>query len=227
VRREALTWQAAAAAGTPQAIWTYMRRYPRGPHFPDARRRLAGLAAPLDPPPRFDPYDFAGLPAPSEAELETLDRPAMTFDDPAFPPPPPVGDLLPERPVTFEHLLAPVAGAPGRLPTPAPLVLPFSKPVVAAISAPLAQTSAVPVAPPPAAKMIGVPPMPQPPAAMTSPAATSAAAVAPLPPPRPSQAASTSKPEKHKRKPSRVKPAPRHGHGARTAPHAKKKHRRS
>ncbi|MEI9916370.1 MAG: hypothetical protein WDN29_11840 [Methylovirgula sp.] len=57
-RRESLTWHTAVDAGTPQAIWTYMRRYPRGPHIPDARRRLTGLAAPLDPPPRFDPYPF-------------------------------------------------------------------------------------------------------------------------------------------------------------------------
>jgi uncharacterized caspase-like protein len=228
-RREALTWQAATAAGTPQAIWTYMRRYPRGPHFPDARRRLVGLAAPLDPPPRFDPYDFAGLAAPSEGELETLDRPVMTFDDPAFPPPPPINDLLPERPVAFEHLLPPVAGAPGRLPTPAPLVLPFSKPVVVVISATPPQPTGAPALPTPAAKIIGVPPMPSP-VVMPS-AAPSAPAAAPLPPRRPSEAASTSKPARHKGKSSRIKRAPtkspRHEHGAHRSPHAKKKHRRS
>ena len=75
--------------------------------FPDARRRLAGLAAPLDPPPRFDPYAFKGLPGPSETELEILDQPVLTFDDPSYPPPPPAVDLLPQRPVEFEDLLPP------------------------------------------------------------------------------------------------------------------------
>ena len=51
-RREALTWRRAVRANTPDAYWTYMRRYPRGPHFWDARRRLEVLSAPLEPPPR-------------------------------------------------------------------------------------------------------------------------------------------------------------------------------
>lgn len=68
-RREALTWRRALDANTPAAYWTYMRRYPHGPHFFDARRRLSVLAAALDPPPRFDPYDFEGLSPPTEANL--------------------------------------------------------------------------------------------------------------------------------------------------------------
>lgn len=233
-RREALTWQAAVAAGTPQAIWTYMRRYPRGPHFPDARRRLAGLAAPLAPPPRFDPYDFAGLPGPSEAELDMLNRPVMTFDDPAFPPPPPADDLLPERPVAFEHLLPPTVGPAGSLPTPAPLALSLSKPVLPSVSTP-APSAPSATAPAPPAKVIGVPPMPQPVTASPRPSSATKAAATPLPPPRP-VANAIQKPPKHKGKSLRVRPAPkkapRHGHHS-AAPSPKKaksslhkKHRR-
>ena len=129
VRREALTWQRAVEANTPQAYWTYMRRYPHGPHFVDARRRLSTLAAALDPPPRFDPYDFEGLPPPPEDEDAIVERPALIFEDPAFPPPPPPPDfILPARPVEFEHLLPPSAGKPGFLPVPVPIPLQVAKP---------------------------------------------------------------------------------------------------
>ena len=44
-RREAITWLRTYRADTPQAYWSYLRRYPRGPHAGDARRRLAILTA--------------------------------------------------------------------------------------------------------------------------------------------------------------------------------------
>ena len=231
-RREALTWQEALAAGTPQAIWTYMRRYPRGPHFPDARRRLAGLAAPLEPPPRFDPYDFKGLPAPSEAELDNLDQPVLTFDDPAFPPPPSVAGLLPDRPVEFEHLLPPSPGGAGLLPNPAPLTLSLSKPVLppAAVSAAPAAAAQPPLEPVTPPKVIGVPPLPQP--AVTPPLQQKTAA--PLPPKRPNKAEAAPKHQKPKKSPphpkhgAQAKPRAKHGHAhpapAKAKPH-KKKHR--
>jgi uncharacterized caspase-like protein len=234
VRREALTWQSAVAAGTPQAIWTYMRRYPRGPHFPDARRRLEGLAAPLDPPPRFDPYDFKALVAPSEAELDTLDQPVMTFDDPAFPPPPSALDRLPERPVEFEHLLPPVPGGAGLLPVPAAMTLSFSKPILPAGGASTAPVASVAPPPEPAAKLIGVPPLPQP--VIAAPALAENTAV-PLPPKRPAKAKPAAKHQKSKKSPPHAKhgkakaaPHPKHGRShpapAKAKPHAKKKHRR-
>ena len=40
-RREAITWRRTYLADTPQAYWSYLRRYPEGPHAWDARRRLA------------------------------------------------------------------------------------------------------------------------------------------------------------------------------------------
>ena len=42
-RREAITWRRTYRADTPDAYWSYLRRYPRGPHAADARRRLAIL----------------------------------------------------------------------------------------------------------------------------------------------------------------------------------------
>ncbi|MET7247736.1 caspase family protein, partial [Methylobacterium sp. EM32] len=52
-RREALTWRRSALANTPEAYWSYLGRYPRGPHAWDARRRLSALAAAFAPPPDY------------------------------------------------------------------------------------------------------------------------------------------------------------------------------
>ncbi|WP_164079364.1 hypothetical protein, partial [Stenotrophomonas maltophilia] len=46
-RREALTWRRTLAAGSPEAYWSYLGRYPKGPHAAEARHRLARLAAAL------------------------------------------------------------------------------------------------------------------------------------------------------------------------------------
>ncbi len=46
-RREAITWRRTYRADTPEAYWSYLRRYPRGPHTEDARRRLTILTAAL------------------------------------------------------------------------------------------------------------------------------------------------------------------------------------
>ena len=57
-RREAITWRRTYRTDTPNAYWSYLQRYPRGPHATDARRRLAILTAPLEPPPTFDVIDY-------------------------------------------------------------------------------------------------------------------------------------------------------------------------
>lgn len=46
-RREAATWRRSRSVDTPPAYWSYLRRYPRGSHANDARRRLAYLTAAL------------------------------------------------------------------------------------------------------------------------------------------------------------------------------------
>jgi uncharacterized caspase-like protein len=89
-RREAITWHRSRLADAPAAYWSYLRRYPYGPHAADARRRLAFLTAPLEPPSSFTmfPYD---VPPPPPEEIVYFERPVLVFDDPVFelaPPPP-------------------------------------------------------------------------------------------------------------------------------------------
>src|SRR6202049_2754978 len=73
-RREAITWLRSYRADTPQAYWSYLRRYPSGPHARDARRRLAILTAPLEPPPSFAMIDYDVPPPPAE-RIAYVDRP--------------------------------------------------------------------------------------------------------------------------------------------------------
>src|SRR5262245_4018836 len=92
-RREAITWMRTYSADTPQAYWSYLRRYPHGPHAADARRRLAILTAPLEPPAAFAALDY-DVPPPPPEEIVYVDRPVVMFADPYYdfapPPPPPV-----------------------------------------------------------------------------------------------------------------------------------------
>jgi uncharacterized caspase-like protein len=102
-RREAITWLRSYRADTPQAYWSYLRRYPRGPHAGDARRRLAILIASLEPPPSFAAIDY-DVPPPPPDEIVYVDRPVLMFSDPEFdfaPPPPPPLFFLPPPPPDF------------------------------------------------------------------------------------------------------------------------------
>ena len=115
VRREETAWRRCVTADIPPAYWSYLRRYPNGPHAWDARRRLAMLGAPVDPPPDFAMFDF-GVPPPPPDELGFLDQPDLMFDGPGFlPPPPPPLFFLPERPREFAKL-PPLATARAVLP---------------------------------------------------------------------------------------------------------------
>jgi uncharacterized caspase-like protein len=108
-RREAITWLRTYRADTPQAYWSYLRRYPRGPHAGDARRRLAILTAPLEPPPTFAAIEY-DVPPPPPDEIVYVDRPVLMFSDPEFdfaPPPPPPLFFLPPPPPDFIVLVAP------------------------------------------------------------------------------------------------------------------------
>ena len=98
-RREALTWQRTRVVDTPPAYWSYLRRYPQGPHAADAHRRLAYLAAAFDPPPEFTALAY-DVPPPPPEEIVYIRRPVLVFDDPvfAFAPPPPVIFLAPPPP---------------------------------------------------------------------------------------------------------------------------------
>jgi uncharacterized caspase-like protein len=100
-RREALTWQRTRVVDSPPAYWSYLRRYPQGPHAADAHRRLAYLAAAFEPPPSFTAMAY-DLPPPPPEEIVYIRRPVLIFDDPVFafapPPPPPVIFLAPPPP---------------------------------------------------------------------------------------------------------------------------------
>ena len=98
-RREAMTWRRTREVNTPDAYWSYLERYPRGPHVADARRRLASLTAPEEPPPSFSPIGY-DIPPPPPAEIVYVDRPVLVFDDPEFDfvPPPPIVFLAPPPP---------------------------------------------------------------------------------------------------------------------------------
>ncbi len=110
-RREAITWRRTYRADTPNAYWSYLKRYPRGPHAGDARRRLAILTAPVEPPPSFDIIDY-DVPPPPPDELIYIDRPVLAFGDPDFgflPPPPAPVYYLPPPPDDFVVLEPPLA----------------------------------------------------------------------------------------------------------------------
>ncbi|ENN89143.1 hypothetical protein RHSP_61877 [Rhizobium freirei PRF 81] len=98
-RREAITWRQTWRADTPEAYWSYLRRYPRGPHVWDARRRLEHFEAALEPPPSFTVIEY-DVPPPPPPEIVYIDRPVLYFDDADFgyAPPPPVVFLAPPPP---------------------------------------------------------------------------------------------------------------------------------
>jgi uncharacterized caspase-like protein len=125
-RREAITWLRTYRADTPPAYWSYLRRYPNGPHAYDARRRLAILTAPLEPPPSFALYDY-DVPPPPPDEIAYIDRPVLYFSDPDFgfvPPPPPPIFFLPPPPPDFIVLAPPIAPI-GLFILPQPLFVPI------------------------------------------------------------------------------------------------------
>ncbi len=133
-RREAITWRQTYRANTQQSYWSYLKRYPKGPHAADARRRLANIAAALEPPPAFDAYAY-DVPPPQDYEYEYIDRPYLMFDDPAFgfaPPPPPPIFFLPPVPDDFVSLDAPIYyDDPYYLPQPVFIPIPvFIRPPV-------------------------------------------------------------------------------------------------
>lgn len=108
-RREAITWHETWRRDTPNAYWSYLRRYPRGPHAWDARRRLRYLSAAIEPPPTFEVIEY-DVPPPPEVEIVYVERPVIIFSDPEFdlPPPPPLPVIfLPPPPRDFVELPPP------------------------------------------------------------------------------------------------------------------------
>ena len=89
--REAYFWRRSVNANTAHAYWTYLRRYPSGPHVADARRRLSMISAAYEPPPDFQPMTYQDLPPPPPDEDFYEAQPIYAFDSfgpPPLPPPP-------------------------------------------------------------------------------------------------------------------------------------------
>ncbi|NVO14371.1 MAG: caspase family protein, partial [Rhodoplanes sp.] len=125
-RREAIVWRRTFEADTPPAYWSYLRRYPHGPHAYDARRRLSRLSAVLEPPPSFAAFAYDEPPPPPE-EVMFVDRPVLAFDDPVLafaPPPPPPIFLLPPPPPDYV-MLPPPPPPVGLFVLPAPIYRPI------------------------------------------------------------------------------------------------------
>ncbi|MFO1149181.1 MAG: caspase family protein [Alsobacter sp.] len=129
-RREAVVWQRTVARNSPEAYWTYLQRYPNGPHARDADRRLARLSAPLRPPGDFDVVEYADLPPPLP-EVEALDPGAWrgdvtAWDEPPPPPPPAYLVAMPygDDPVWVAPPPPPPPSRPGLLPVPVPIPMP-------------------------------------------------------------------------------------------------------
>jgi uncharacterized caspase-like protein len=182
-RREALFWRRALTRNKPEAYWTYLKLYPRGPHAYDAALRLQALDARREPPPDFEVIDYDDLPPPPRDELVYADRPYYYFggDDFGPPPPPPPRDYYVEQDDDWRDLPPPPPQyGPGLLPALA-IAIPLAIAARAYNDRPrpngVAPASAPPPAPP---RPFGPPPLPrgvQPVAAATpAPAAPAPAA---------------------------------------------------
>ncbi|WP_425601295.1 caspase family protein [Bradyrhizobium ontarionense] len=125
-RREALTWRRTYRTDSPEAYWSYLKRYPYGAHAADARRRLAILAAASEPPPTFAMIEY-DVPPPPLDEVIYVERPVLLFSDPEFgfvPPPPPPIYVLPPPPPDFVDLAPPFAPV-GVFILPQPVFIPI------------------------------------------------------------------------------------------------------
>ncbi|RFB80001.1 caspase family protein [Methylovirgula sp. 4M-Z18] len=109
VRREAVTWRITYRTDRPNAYWSYLRRYPSGPHAWDAHRRLGELRAELTPPETFDfiRYD---VPPPPPEEIVIINRPVLIFEADGPPPPPPPRYFIEPGP---REVVAPPPPEPG------------------------------------------------------------------------------------------------------------------
>lgn len=127
VRREALTWQRTRQANVAEAYWTYLERYPRGPHGKDAQRLLRRLGAATAPPANFKRQQY-DVPPPLPDELGYVQQTVLIFNDPSFgfaPLQPVPAYFLEPQPPELQHLAPPVDCPEGHgLPEVASLSLP-------------------------------------------------------------------------------------------------------
>ncbi len=157
-RREAVVWRRTLASNTREAYWTYLRRYPTGPHAADCRRRLARLSAPYAPPPAFEEvvYDDLPPPLPEVERIEVVEVVTIIRD---VPPPRAPAYLLPrwdedEEFVTIIREPPPPPVMAGILPIPMAIPVPVRARPPRSFYQPIAPVTprgpvAIPVAAPP------------------------------------------------------------------------------
>ncbi|MGH7105788.1 MAG: caspase family protein, partial [Acetobacteraceae bacterium] len=138
-RREALTWQRTRQANVPEAYWTYLERYPRGPHRDDAQRLLRRLGAATAVPASFKRKQY-DVPPPLPDELDYVEQAVLIFSNPSFGFAPlqavPAYFLEPQPP-ELRHLAQPVDCPEGHgLPDLAVLPLPAHVRLPAGVLAP-------------------------------------------------------------------------------------------
>jgi uncharacterized caspase-like protein len=125
-RREAITWRRTCQANVSDAYWSYLERYPRGPHLADARRLLTHLGATIAPPVKFAMMAY-DMPQPLPDEMDYIERPVLVFDDPTFafePLQPSPTSFLEPLPSDFLALAPPAAPGARILPPPEFVSLP-------------------------------------------------------------------------------------------------------
>jgi uncharacterized caspase-like protein len=138
-RREAITWRRTCQANVPEAYWSYLERYPSGPHLADTRRLLTHLNATIEPPSKFARIDY-DAPPPLPDELDYVDRTKLVLNDPTFrfekPQPSPVYFLEPLPPEFLDLTPPTVPSAAYLLPMPRLRLLPDYVRVPADVVAP-------------------------------------------------------------------------------------------
>lgn len=157
-RREATVWRRTLASNTREAYWTYLRRYPNGPHAADSRRRLARLSAPYVPPAAFEEVVYEDLPPPLP-EVERGDVVEVVTIIRDVPPPRTPAYLLPrwdedEEFVTIIREPPPPPTMAGVLPIPMAFPIPIRARPPRSFYQPIAPVTprgpmAIPVAAPP------------------------------------------------------------------------------
>ena len=124
-RREALIWRRTRDLDTPQAYWTYLKFYPRGPHAGDATRALEELGAAATPPRDFQPVSYGDLGSPSPGELSFAQGSYYIFSGALGPPPAAALTVsLPEENFDWQNISAPQATFDNTLPA-LPFVIPL------------------------------------------------------------------------------------------------------
>ncbi len=163
-RREALFWRRTLEQNSPRAYWTYLRRYPKGPHSWDADRRLDAISSRREAPQDFVVIEYEDLPPPPPREIIYADRPVYYFGGDDFgppPPPPPREYFVEEEDDDWRDLPPPPRPTlAGVLPTLA-IAIPLMIAARAFQDRPHADGRAPAAAPPPPRQPIAPPPLPR------------------------------------------------------------------